>query len=87
MAAWVSQLLNSQQGRAREALARVILDLALRIIDHARDHGRVAIGDAVTLTGASRIGCLWVSYRVEPLQRLGFALARARTVMPEWAST
>ena len=35
------------------------------------------IGDAVTLTGASHIGCLWVSYRVEPLRRLGFALTRA----------
>lgn len=29
-------------------------DLSLRILDHARDHGRVAMGDIVKLTGASR---------------------------------
>jgi Fic family protein len=29
-------------------------DLALRIVDQARDHGRVTISDAVTLTSASR---------------------------------
>jgi Fic family protein len=29
-------------------------ELALRIVDHVRDHGRVTIGDAVALTGASR---------------------------------
>ena len=29
-------------------------ELALRIVDHARDHGRVTMGDAVKLTGASR---------------------------------
>ena len=29
-------------------------DLALRILDHARDHGRVAIGDMARLTGANR---------------------------------
>ena len=29
-------------------------DLALRIVDHARAHGRVTMGDAATLTGASR---------------------------------
>jgi Fic family protein len=29
-------------------------DLALQIVDHARAHGRVTMGDAVTLTGASR---------------------------------
>jgi Fic family protein len=29
-------------------------DLALRILDHARDHGRATIGDMVRLTGASR---------------------------------
>jgi Fic family protein len=28
--------------------------LSLRILDHAREHGRVSIGDAVKLTGASR---------------------------------
>ena len=31
-----------------------IPELALRIVDHVRDHGRVTIGDAVTLTGANR---------------------------------
>jgi len=29
-------------------------DLALQIVDHARAHGRVTMGDAVALTGASR---------------------------------
>jgi Fic family protein len=29
-------------------------DLALQIVDHARAHGRVTMGEAVTLTGASR---------------------------------
>jgi Fic family protein len=29
-------------------------DLALRIVDHVRDHGRITIGEAVTLTAASR---------------------------------
>jgi Fic family protein len=29
-------------------------ELSIRILDHARDHGRVTIADAVVLTGASR---------------------------------
>jgi Fic family protein len=29
-------------------------ELSVRILDHVRDHGRITIGDAVTLTGASR---------------------------------
>ena len=29
-------------------------DLSLRILDHARDHGRVTIGEAAGFTGASR---------------------------------
>ena len=29
-------------------------DLAIQTLDHARDHGRVTIADAVTITGASR---------------------------------
>lgn len=29
-------------------------ELSLRILDHAREHGRVSMGDIVTLTGASR---------------------------------
>jgi predicted HTH transcriptional regulator len=35
-------------------LLSAIPELALRIVDHVRDHGRVTIRDAVTLTGASR---------------------------------
>ncbi|HVY35455.1 MAG TPA: Fic family protein [Caulobacteraceae bacterium] len=35
-------------------LLSVMPDLALRIVDHARDHGRVTMGDMVKLTGASR---------------------------------
>jgi len=35
-------------------LLAAIPELALRIVDHVRDHGRVTMGDAVTLTGASR---------------------------------
>ena len=34
-------------------LLAVMPDLALRILDHVRDRGRVTIGDAVTLTCAS----------------------------------
>ncbi len=29
-------------------------ELSVRIVDHARQHGRVTIGDMVRLTGASR---------------------------------
>jgi len=29
-------------------------ELSLRIIDHARDHGRVSIGEIIKLTNASR---------------------------------
>ena len=29
-------------------------DLSLRILDHAREHGRVSMGDIIKLTGASR---------------------------------
>ena len=29
-------------------------ELSLRILDHAREHGRVSIGDIIKLTGASR---------------------------------
>jgi hypothetical protein len=29
-------------------------ELSVRILDHARDHGRVSIGDMIKLTGASR---------------------------------
>jgi predicted HTH transcriptional regulator len=29
-------------------------ELSLRILDHAREHGRVSMGDIIKLTGASR---------------------------------
>ena len=52
--------LQRQMRRLREKVEREWLlvatlpDLSLRILDHARDHGRVTIADAVVLTGASR---------------------------------
>ena len=52
--------LQRQMRRLREKVERERLllarlpDLSIRILDHARDHGRITIGDAVTLTGASR---------------------------------
>ena len=39
--------------RERQVAAK-LPDLSLRILDHARDHGRVNIADAVILTGARR---------------------------------
>ena len=35
-------------------LASSLPELSLRILDHARQHGRVSIGDVIKLTGASR---------------------------------
>ena len=52
--------LQRQMQRLREKIERERLLLAklpklsVRILDHVRDHGRITIGDAVTLTGASR---------------------------------
>ena len=52
--------LQRQMRRLREKVERERLlvaklpDLSIRILDHARDHGRVTIADAVVLTGASR---------------------------------
>ncbi|WP_295441243.1 Fic family protein [uncultured Thiodictyon sp.] len=52
--------LQRQMRRLREKVERERLllarlpELAIRILDQARDHGRISIGDAVTLTGASR---------------------------------
>lgn len=52
--------LQRQMRRLREKVERERLlvaklpDLSIRIMDHARDHGRVTIADAVILTGASR---------------------------------
>jgi hypothetical protein len=52
--------LQRQMRRLREKVERERLlvatlpDLSIRILDHARDHGRVTVADAVVLTGASR---------------------------------
>ncbi len=52
--------LQHQMRRLREKVERERLllgklpDLAIQILDHARDHGRITIADAVTVTGASR---------------------------------
>ncbi|WP_242482639.1 Fic family protein [Thiocystis violacea] len=52
--------LQRQMRRLREKVERERLliaklpDLAVQILDHARDHGRITIADAVTVTGASR---------------------------------
>jgi Fic family protein len=60
---WLTFLLKAlqrQMRRMREKVEREWLltsklpDLSLRILDHARDHGRVTIADAVAITGASR---------------------------------
>jgi len=45
--------LREKVERERLLLARVP-DLSLRLLDQARDHGRISIGDAQTLTGANR---------------------------------
>lgn len=60
---WLTYFLSAlqrQMRRLREKVERERLllaalpELAARILDHARDHGRITIADAVTLTGASR---------------------------------
>jgi Fic family protein len=60
---WLRFFLGAMRQQMRRLATRVereklllaaIPDLALRIVDHARDHGRVTISDAVILTGASR---------------------------------
>jgi predicted HTH transcriptional regulator len=35
-------------------IARVLPELALKIVDHATQHGRVTIGEMIRMTGASR---------------------------------
>jgi len=45
--------LRGKVERERLLLAK-LSDLAIQILDHARDHGRVTIPDAVAITGASR---------------------------------
>jgi Fic family protein len=60
---WLRFFLRAMQQQMRRLAQKVereklllgtMPDLALRIVDHVRDHGRVTIGDAVKLTGASR---------------------------------
>ncbi len=60
---WLRFFLRAMQQQMRRLANKVereklllsaIPELALRIVDHVRDHGRVTIGDAVTLTGANR---------------------------------
>lgn len=52
--------LQRQMRRLREKVERERLllarlpDLSIRLLDHARDHGRISIGDAQILTGANR---------------------------------
>ena len=45
--------LRGKVERERLLLAK-LPDLAMQILDHARDHGRVTIADALAITGASR---------------------------------
>ena len=60
---WLRFFLRAMQQQMRRLANKVereklllsaIPEFALRIVDHVRDHGRVTIGDAVTLTGGSR---------------------------------
>lgn len=60
---WLRFFLRAMQQQMRRLAHKVereklllgtMPDLALQIVDHVRDHGRVTIGDAVKLTGASR---------------------------------
>jgi Fic family protein len=60
---WLGFFLSALRQHARRLEAKIekekitlaaMPDLALKILDHARDHGRVTIGEMVALTGASR---------------------------------
>ncbi len=60
---WLTFFLRALQRQMRRLADKVerekivlvtIPDLALRIIDQVRDHGRVTMGEAVRLTGANR---------------------------------
>jgi Fic family protein len=60
---WLSFFLKALQRQMRRLRGKVererlllakLPDLAIQILDHARDHGRVTIADAVAITGASR---------------------------------
>ena len=47
------QRLRDKVDRERLLLTK-LPDLSVQILDQARSHGRITIGDAMTLTGASR---------------------------------
>jgi Fic family protein len=63
--------LQRQMRRLREKVERERLllarlpDLSLRLLDHARDHGRISIGEAETLTGANR-NTLKLHFNLDP---------------------
>ncbi|MCL4712800.1 MAG: Fic family protein [Pseudorhodoplanes sp.] len=60
---WVLFFLRSLQQQTKRLAAKIereklvlssLPDLSLRILDHAREHGRVSAGEIIKLTGASR---------------------------------
>jgi Fic family protein len=60
---WITFLLRALQQQMRRLAKKIerekivlssLPDLALRILDHARDHGRVSMGEVIQLTGVSR---------------------------------
>lgn len=60
---WLAFFLRALQQQKRRLAAKVereqlvmatLPELALRIIDHARQHGRITMSDAIRITGASR---------------------------------
>ena len=60
---WLEFFLRAQQQQMRRLASKIEREklilpalpaLSLRILDHARDHGRVSMGEMVRLTGASR---------------------------------
>jgi Fic family protein len=60
---WIIFFLRALQQQMRRLAKKIerekivlssLPDLALRILDHARDHGRVSMGEVIQLTGVSR---------------------------------
>jgi Fic family protein len=60
---WLSFFLNALQRHKRHLASKVerermvlaaLPELAVQIVEHARQHGRVTIGDMIRVTGASR---------------------------------
>jgi hypothetical protein len=45
---------SGKESRTGEIVLEALPELSLRILEHAREHGRVTIGDIVKLTGTSR---------------------------------